>query len=147
MKLNPVLLKAIRWPTRAAVVILLAMFVPVRQSAEIPVAAADESMPMSIWVDFQRDGSELSPSAIQELGSLVGRLRDGSTVAVIGRAGERSELNENLDLAERRARIVARHLAALGIVNERIVTAAAEATRPEDDSRCEVQIVAGSQAR
>jgi outer membrane protein OmpA-like peptidoglycan-associated protein len=133
---------AARWPFRAAAVVVIAFSMPTPKHADISAAVSDEGEPVSVWVDFSTGSSEPSPSSLQELAALVPAVRKGSSLVVIGHAGERADLNDNLDLAERRARRVASYLVSLGIMSERIVVAGAESTAElKHPSRCEVRLV------
>lgn len=132
------------WLLWVAPLLLFATFIPVRWHGDrpfSPVAEGEKSRPDSVWVRFPRGATALDHSAL-ELGEVHHRALAGSSILVIGFAREGSKLDDNLDLAERRAVAVARRLVDLGMVRERIVVAAAESQASDDDDRrCEVRFV------
>jgi hypothetical protein len=103
-----------------------------------------DSRPTSATITFERDDVSLETDATTALGMLAARAMTSPTarILVVGFANERDALQENLDLAERRARAVARFLASRAVRDHRMVIAAVEAAADDPSgARCEVDVV------
>jgi hypothetical protein len=123
---------------------LLAHLLPLRWSRDAQTAAANEARATAVRVRFQRGEKDLA-SPPPDLPQVRHRAIAGSSIVVIGLARELAALEDNLALAEQRARAIARQLVDLGIVRERIVVAAAESGATAEDAwDCEVRFMAGS---
>ena len=103
-----------------------------------------DTRPTSATVTFDRGDVSLEADATAALDVLAARARTSLTarVLVIGFANERDTLQANLDLAERRARAVARYLASRAVRDRAIVIAGVEAAADDPSgARCEVEVV------
>jgi hypothetical protein len=101
--------------------------------------------PAGVSIPFEGDDSLADVDVLSVLEPIVSRAWSdlATRVLVVGVANERSSLLDNLELANRRARVVSEHLLARGVADSQLAVAAREAA-PDDRraSRCEVEIVA-----
>jgi outer membrane protein OmpA-like peptidoglycan-associated protein len=110
-----------------------------RHASEAQDSWVGESLETTIL--FAVGSSDLDGAAMQTLDALtvaLSRARAAS-VTVEGLANDHHHLQTNLDLADRRAQAVARHLATRGIGNTRYVTIGRESS--PDDPRGRASII------
>ncbi len=102
-----------------------------------------DTRPTSATVTFDRGDVSLEADATTALDVLAARAMTSRTarILVVGFANERDTLQDNLDLAERRARAVARYLASRAVSDHKIVIAGVEAAADDPSgARCEVDV-------
>ncbi len=106
-------------------------------------AVVRDVRPTSAVVTFERGDVSLEPHGSDALDALAERAMTNLSlrILIVGFANERGALQENLDLAERRARTVSTYLASRSVADYQIVVAAVEAA-PSDaiGARCEVEL-------
>ena len=103
-----------------------------------------DTRPTSATVTFDRGDASLEMDATTALNTLASRAMTSRTarILVVGFANERDVIQDNLDLAERRARAVARYLASRAVSDHKIVVAAVEAAADDaNGARCDVDVV------
>jgi hypothetical protein len=98
----------------------------------------------SATIYFEREAADLGLAALTDLHPIGTRAMSGPStvrVLVLGFANERHELADNLELAERRARTVARQLAAWSVLEHQITVAATESSSDDEKgARCEIHL-------
>jgi outer membrane protein OmpA-like peptidoglycan-associated protein len=98
----------------------------------------------SATIPFAHDDIEVDVEAFSSLDAITGAAWSdlATRILIVGLANERRSLSENLELAERRARLVADHLMSRGVPRRQILVVAREAS-PGDagGSRCDVEVI------
>jgi hypothetical protein len=105
--------------------------------------------PPSVVIHFERDDTSPNPHARAALQPIATHLtwNPRTRIVVVGFANERRDLQQNLDLAERRAKTVARQIMAWAVTERQIIVAAAEAAADDEaGARCEVDVIDAAHA-
>jgi hypothetical protein len=101
-------------------------------------------VPSSVVVHFEHGDASPTTDVRLALLPIATHLASNprTRIVVVGFANDRRDLEENLALAERRARTVARQLMAWTVTERQITVAAVEAPPgDEDGTRCEVDVI------
>ncbi len=109
-----------------------------------PVPASHARRSTSAVIYFEADAFSPDAATLAALRPIARAARSNPTARIVvqGFANERQDLQGNLDLAERRARGIARQLLAWSVMDSQITLAAAEAdATDEKGARCEVELV------
>jgi outer membrane protein OmpA-like peptidoglycan-associated protein len=92
---------------------------------------------LDLMINFDLDSADLSPDALATLDVVATALRDDrlevARFLVEGHTDARGGHDYNMDLSERRAAAVARHLSGLGVASDRILAQGFGLTAPRTD--------------
>jgi hypothetical protein len=132
-----------RWLTVGATFLAFSLVSarPTLRRAGSPRVAAAEPAPRIVAVQFPPGSVRMPLASVRELHEAVLGSEASSMIWVVGYAREHEDLRSNLDLAERRAGAVARHLMDMGTVSERIHIAARESDAGDDGNRVDVRLL------
>jgi hypothetical protein len=112
------------------------------RAAPVPGSHAKRSTSAVIYFEVESISTDMDALTALRPIALAARSNPGARIVVHGFANERHYLQANLDLAERRARSIARQLLGWSVMDSQITLAAAEAA-PTDErgARCEVELI------